>query len=571
MLLDGNRFAPRLREIGAALAALALLAPSGPALAGEDGNLQPVGTLLLELDANTSRFRLDDGDGSPGNDPFQAIFDQKLVKTADACLAGLAPPGSAPGVAAGNAELVSLPGSGGATPWGIDEGKLALGSRLKKGTGCGQIEAGEAARLEAQSLFLADASIQVEAKQDASARVILILDDGVSQTEVGRRYLLSGRAVANPPAEVASAPAEHVSVVEGNRPDGGPDSGNNDDGFWIFEAPLHNVEVFQILANADGTQGKLSIKGGGEFPMPSANRSQWTAFAVDGFLGCGDTFSCAGNEDCTSEQGSVSGNRTDTGTGDACSALIPYELAFDGRQVMFNFVDTADQNPGITLDVAWETEAAQVPLDPTVLSYDPDGVDCEDGSCSNDGSVCQTHSDCSAGNTCVLPVTASCIPLTICEGTPIRRCSHDASLGCREDSDCGSGNTCRLADLVAPAGGFPDLVPASETTVEYGCVCEEDLLYLGPGACDGLSGDLAGSSCDDDADCGTGGTCERFGHCDDASGAQTGASCADSAECTDGTDQGSCVFGDEVGVEQCLFFVGDAFLSRGGGGDRKAR
>ncbi len=502
MLLDRHRFGSGSGRCGATVTTLALLAFASPALAGEQGgNLEPVGTLKLELDANTSRFRLDDGDGNPANDRFQTIFDRKLIKNADACLVGLAPPASAPGVTPGNAELVALPGSPGSTDWGIDQGKLALGSRVSRGgTGCGQIEFGEIARLEADSLLLADASIQVEGKQDASARVILIVDDGVTQTEVGRRYLLSGRAVSNPPAEVAAAPPGHVSVILGNRPDGGPDSGNNDDGFWVFSGPLHNVEVFQILTNADGTRGKISLKGGGEFPMPSQNRSEWTVFDVDGLLACGDTFSCLGNEDCTSEEGTVSGNRTDTGTGDACTVPIPFELKFDGEQVTFNFRDIDNQNPGIVLDVKWEAQAAQFPIDPTVLSYDPAGVDCDAGEFTN-----------------------TCIPLTLCEGTPIRRCSHNSTLACEEDPDCGAGNSCRLVDLVAPAGGFTDLVPSSPDTTEYGCVCEEDVLYLGPGLCSN------GDSCQVDADC---------------------------------LDDSSCE--DRIAVEQCLFFVGDAVFLRGG-------
>ena len=523
LLLKGHRFGLGLGKVGTALAALALLALPRAVLAGDQGgNLEPVGTLLLELDTSTSRFRLDDGDGNAANDRFQAIFDRKLIRTQDACLAGLAPPDSAPGVAPGNAQLVSLPGSPDSTAWGIDEGKLALGSRLKKGTGCGQIESGEIARLEAGSLLLADASIQVEAKQDAAVRVRLIFDDGVTETEVGRRYLLSGRAVANPPAEIASAPPEHVSVVQGNRSDGGPDSGNNDDGFWAFTAPFHNVEVFEILTNADGTQGKLSLKGGGEFPMPSANRSEWAVFEVDGLLACGGGFSCEGNEDCTSAEGSVSGNRTDTGTGDACTALIPFELKFDGEQVTFNFRDIANQSPGIALDVAWEAESAQFPIDPTVLSYDPEGVDCDPGEFA----------------------TNACIPLALCEGTPVRRCSHDPELACEEDPECGSGNTCRLVDMVAPGRcsngdscqvdadcsdssecvlGFPDLVPSTPDTTEYGCICEEDILYLGPGRCEN------GDGCQVDAECSDGSTCE-----------------------------------DQVAVEECLFFVGDAIFLRSG-------
>jgi len=63
---NGRRSHPWRGALAAALAAGAHLALGGPAAAGEVGNLQPVGTLLLELDAGTSRFRLDDGDTRGG-------------------------------------------------------------------------------------------------------------------------------------------------------------------------------------------------------------------------------------------------------------------------------------------------------------------------------------------------------------------------------------------------------------------------------------------------------------------------------------------------------------------------
>ena len=84
-------------------------------------------------------------------------------------------------------------------------------------------------------------------------------------------------------AEVAAANPADVSSILG-RADGGPDSKELDDGFWVFKAPVHNVEVYEILTNSDGGRGKLSIKGGGEFPDPSNNRSSWLAFEVDGLL-----------------------------------------------------------------------------------------------------------------------------------------------------------------------------------------------------------------------------------------------------------------------------------------------
>jgi hypothetical protein len=83
----------------------------------------------------------------------------------------------------------------------------------------------------------------------------LLLDDGTSETIVGIRYLLSGRSASNPPAEIAAAPAEHVTIISPNRADGGPDSMEQDDGFWNFTAPVHNIEVYEILENADGSYG----------------------------------------------------------------------------------------------------------------------------------------------------------------------------------------------------------------------------------------------------------------------------------------------------------------------------
>jgi len=512
------------------------------AAAGGGGNLQPVGTLLLELDASTSQFRLDDGDATTA-DRIQLIFDRKVLRSKDACLVGLTPDGSDP---TDPDALVSLAGS--PTDWGIDVGKFALGGRIAKGSGCGQLEAGEIVRMRINSLLLSDGVVQVEAKQNASAKVTLILDDGTAERVVGTRYLLSGRAGDSPPAEVVAAcapvPVGDCALVTEVLPrtDGGPDSGEQDDGFWVFDAPLHNVEVFQILANADGSEGKLSIKGGGEFPDPAQNRSRWVAFEIDGLLDCGDGFTCQGDDDCTSD--GVTGNRTDVGTGDACASPIPFDLKFDGQQVTFSFLDASSQDPAFALDVRWQAEAAgrdpgaapgaQFPLDPTILSYDAAGVACGSGSCSNDSTPCDSNRDCAPGSTCALPVTQSCIPLSLCVGTPIRRCADGS--GCQEDVDCSDGSSCRLEDLVAPAGGFPDLVPGS-TTLEYGCVCEEDVLYLGPGVCDDDSGDLKGASCGDDADC--------------VSAAHPNASCVLFPD------------GDQITVEQCVFFVGDPAIRRG--------
>jgi hypothetical protein len=486
MLCNGRRFE---RRLGPILAAFALLALASPAPAGQAGNLQPVGKLLLELDAETSQFRLDDGDPTTP-DPVQLIFDQKINKPKDGCLVGLYPDGSDP---TDPDALVSLSES--PTDWGIDAGKFALGGRAGKGTGCGQFEFGEIGRIRVNSLLLTDASVQVEAKQDVAAKVTLILDDGVEEEVVGTRYLLSGRAVSNPPDEVAGAPPAHVSIILPNRPDGGPDSGELDDGFWNFAAPPHNVEVYTTLTNADGTQGKLSIKAGAEFELPDLNRAWWIAFEADGLLPCWGDFS--------SDEGAT-GSRTGEG---ACIARIPFESSFDGEEFTFNTLDTENQGTAFAFQLRFDPEPALHPIPRTVLSYAPGGVDC-------------TNADPDDPTT----FTEACIGLTLCLGTPIRRCGDKDGPGCQEDADCTGGLACEFIDLLPP-GVFPDLVADSPATVEYGCVCEEDVLYVGPGLC----GD--GSSCAVDADCTDESTCQLFS-------------------------------GDRIVIEQCIFALGDLKLRR---------
>ena len=550
-----------LRALGNTLVALIVLAFAGPALAGQQGGNLPVQLLELEL-GGPDRFVLcTDADASGQCEAAEEEFVQDIIsgQGKQGCELSLA-----------GDPLVQLTSAAG-TP-GIDANKGAIGDRDNKGTGCGQLEEGDVLDIFFLGRAVINSRVQFEAKQNVAGEIIFKL----AGVEVGKRYFLTGNATA--PSHFPPMGSPDLLLCNVGTPDGNPDSGENDDCLLHLSRaggdeagasnpePLHDQQSYLIL-----NDGALSLKGGSEFPFPDENRTSWNVVEFDGLLNCGDSFFCQGNPNCIN--GGVSGNRTEEETGDACTDPIPFALTFDGQQVVFNFLDNNNQNPGITLNVEWLAEATgrdpsaapgvQFPIDPTVLSYDPAGVSCGSGNCSNGTTSCQSNSDCDPGNTCVLPVTESCVPLTICVGTPIRRCSNDASLGCREDEDCGPGNSCRLDDLMAPAGGFPDLLPAS-TTIEYGCVCEEDALYLGPGVCDALSGDLAGTSCEDDLGCGTGGSCELFGRCDDASGDLVGASCGDNTECVDGTNEGDCVFGDELALEQCLFFTGDATFKRGG-------
>ena len=79
-------------------------------------------------------------------------------------------------------------------------------------------------------MLLTNASLQVEAKQDAAAKLTLILDDGVTETVVGTRYLLSGRAASRsrrsprtmvtPPSVVLPASAGGASSKPNKRRSG---------------------------------------------------------------------------------------------------------------------------------------------------------------------------------------------------------------------------------------------------------------------------------------------------------------------------------------------------------------
>ena len=143
-------------------------------------------------------------------------------------------------------------------------------------------------------------------------------------------------------------------------------------------------------------------------------------------------------------------------------------------------------------------------------------------------------------------------------GTPTRRCADLAADLCQEDADCDPDVDCQLADLLPPVppGAFPDLVgglcnadgsacDANEdctvpadicnlgSTDEYGCICEENVVYRGP-------------------------------ICDEASGNQAGASCADDTDCVDGTHPDATCLDAQIQAEQCVFFTGDASFKRGG-------
>jgi hypothetical protein len=520
-----SRFGPLLGPLGPGLVALALLAFADPAAAGQQGGgtLRAAGTLLLELDANTSRFRLSDctdvngdrfcdSDGTTplwgaGGDPFQVIFDQKIVKNNLGCTLGLAPPS---GEFTGGTELVSIAASSPSDP-GIDAGKFALGVRANRGTGCGQVEDGETFTLmtrprpDGKRLLLADAQIQVEAKQDVSARVEVCLDEcPVDPVDKVFRYLLTGNGIDNPPLEVTQAcrgvPVATCPLVSLALPrnDGGPDSKEQDDAFWEFSAPLHNIEVYDVLTNSNGVVGKLSIKGGGEFPEctsedPKCNpddpraavRSTWLAFEAEGVLNCFERFVEADN---------FSGRRllNDGVTDPTQCELIPYNADYfdDGQSVSVASFDatTGGQDVNFTFAVCFAEEHVATAVDPTLYSFrqDLDPTTCDSvGACLQTGTACSA--DCGVDGPCVFP----CFALETCEGTPTYQCFGDSgpiagTVGCVqnearcfEDPECilcAANQSCELSDLAPPAGGFPDrdlAVPG----INYACTFTSAEVY----------------------------------------------------------------------------------------------
>jgi len=205
------------------------------------------------------------------------------------------------------------------------------------------------------------------------------------------------------------------------------------------------------------------------------------------------------------DAGTATGSRTNEG---ACISRMPFDFDFFGDEFTFNVADPDAQGAAFVFQVQFDAEAATYPIPSTVLSYSPDGVDC-------------TGVDLDDPST----FTAACIGLTLCEGTPIRQCSDGS--GCLEDADCEDDSSCRLVDLHprVAAGGFPDLVAETTDFGEYGCICEEHLVYAGPGVCDD------GGSCEIDADCSGGGTCALFAE-------------------------------EQIAVEQCIFALGDLKVSR---------
>jgi hypothetical protein len=493
------------------LVALALLAFAGPAWAGEQGGgtLQAVGTLLLELDANTSRFRLADctdltgPDGEPdgkcdsdgstllwgeaSGDPFQVIFDQKIIKNNLGCVLGLAPPSDE---FTGGTPLVSIAANS-PSEGGIDAGKFALGVRTNKGTGCGQIEHGETFTLATEPpaigkrLLLGDARVQIEAKQDVSARVELCLDAcPVEPEKKVFRYLLTGNGINSPPLEVTQA-CEGLLVTSCPlvslalpRNDGGPDSKEQDDAFWEFSAPLHNIEVYSVLPNADGVVGKISIKGGGEFPEcaaePNCNaldsraavRSTWLAFEAEGVLNCFERFVEADN---------FSGRRLlnpDLNDPTLC-ALIPYKAEYfrdftgDGTVSLASFdANTGGQNVNFTFQVCFEEEPVSTASEPTLFSFRQDLIPA----------TCEAEGACFALDLCVGTPTYQCFDDDVPTGQP---CVQDEAR-CFDDLTCDlcpTGQSCELFELALPEGvTFPDR-DDEVFGINYACTYTSEEVY----------------------------------------------------------------------------------------------
>ncbi len=468
-IVRGARFTLSCLLFTTAATMLGLFA--APAMAGVAAApaLDPVGRLELQFDNSVQQFLLVDDTASVVAGP-QSFFDGGALSNGQRGLLILDPEfdDTAPTpdmlVTFGNSPSQAT----------IDEGKLAIGAGKRTGNDRGFITSSDTLRIDFPLLAVADPVFQVEVKQDVAAKIVFLLNG----TQVGEpHYLLSGGSVASPPSEVPTGDPDRVCKVN-ELTDGGADSGNNDDGLCeLPKAPLHNAEIWTVING-----GKLAIKGGGEYPVPGDFRTSWDAYALDGFLDCGDEFASDGGE--------VTGRRAITNVGGGCTSLIGYDIEFDSvkNEVSFEVVDPDNQNLGTIFDVEFEPQPLGSEDDETLLSY-TDAIDCDNPLVTDPTDPNQA--------------TRSCIGLQTCVGQPIRACS-DSGNSCSKDSDCdvATGESCDTLQLIPPVGGFPDLVlstPAPAT--EYGCVLEETVIYLGsPGSCS-LDSSI---SCATDSDCDAG-------------------------------------------------------------------
>jgi hypothetical protein len=198
------------------------------------------------------------------------------------------------------------------------------------------------------------------------------------------------------------------------------------------------------------------------------------------------------------------------------------------------------------------------------------------------------------------PFSESCIGVKLCEGTPVRGCGGevdvcdngdpcevdtDCTAGgvcnfgvpttpCEKDTDCAVGVACEFLNLEPPVpDGFRDLVrvcdnngdPCQENTDctdggvcdedatgQYVCICEENVLYLGPKCSNATT-----VGCTDDtvvADCDS----ISVPVCNVDQCSNNGATCTLDSDCGPIT----CV--EQIVAEQCIFFTGDAKFKRGG-------
>ncbi len=265
----------------------------------------------------------------------------------------------------------------------------------------------------------------------------------------------------------------------------------------------------------------------------------------------------------------MTGGRTFDGT---CTEALPFDLEFligDNQEVVFNTLERTSQFAAFHFNFLWDPENAELPIPRTIFSYTRE-VKCDVPLVDPEGDG---------------PFSESCIGVKLCEGTPVRGCGGVVNEGppfgvptdpCEKDTDCAVGVACEFLDLEPPVpDGFPDLVrvcdngdPCQEdtdctvgvcnedATGEYVCICEENVLYLGPTVC---SND-ATVDCTEDtvvADCNADPPMCVVAQCI-APPANAGNSCSSDSDCAN-----TCV--EHIVAEQCLFFTGDARFKRGGG------
>jgi hypothetical protein len=262
----------------------------------------------------------------------------------------------------------------GAPGYGSDSIGVSSGNKTS-GTACSQInqDAGESLTLRftgsalagsfGASLRATSASLDIEVK--SNALVVLQGLDAAGAPVTGQVYkLYTGSSTSQNPNGPLAANSTNADRNCTAQSDSGPDSGPNDNCRWDidFTSPVSGIRITPQVGSTD-------LEGGGDFAVPSANRTTFAMVDVaDGEFCVGSTqtatFSGTGNPLIDST--SVTRLPDTNGNIEGC---IPYTLRVDGPSVSFRkpadtplaqFLITVDRsisppaaNPVPALQIDW--------------------------------------------------------------------------------------------------------------------------------------------------------------------------------------------------------------------------